>query len=516
MQRRVGIQIDEAQDFFLMSTAADLGELVARLEHEGHPPLHYLVERAVVALSTGADRATVVQRLQSLNVALATLTVALLMVFCWREFGPATALLAGALAGASPFLVFHASMARPYALFGLLSVVHLMALTRFLRRNTYGTASAWGVSAALLAYTHYYAIFVIAGGGLYALLRRLERANAMKVALAGGVCVVLFLPWLPSLRAQLAYDLQPWFSTRTGLSKLLYVVRVPAGRWAMPLLLYGLIRGALWTRSRPEAAAAFWVCAFSGFGAGLLAYLAQFAGGPLHERYVLPMVWSVLPAVAFGWAYLLEATEPVVRSLRGRVWLKIPAPRGTTTVAVTLLGLVICLAWMADPHRWCLRGTSPSARYAELIESEGRDDDLVWVQPAARCADLLFHYDGDARVVAPPYGERPYYTDWVEYERVRNEPELATRYLAELERHLEGGGRVWLIVSYPTDAAGVADAQSGKWWSAPLQLYDLGLLDRALERLNAHAKPVQSIRGSVTDFHDPLHLVLFDPNATDR
>jgi hypothetical protein len=126
--------------------------------------------------------------------------------------GPAGAIspvVAAGLMATSPFQIAMSSEARPYALGVLLAVLSTWAFVRIeYGTGTWRTVLAYAVATTLLAYTHHFAWFVVAGQGFFALTYALSQVRwslgkiwtirpARQVAfgiLAVGLAYSLWLP----------------------------------------------------------------------------------------------------------------------------------------------------------------------------------------------------------------------------------------------------------------------------------------------------------------------------------
>ncbi|MBL8131263.1 MAG: glycosyltransferase family 39 protein [Anaerolineae bacterium] len=87
---------------------------------------------------------------------------------------------------------------RMYPLVMLVSAVSTFLLWRWLRLRTVRAALWYGLSAAILLYTHYLLVFLLVGHGLFVLLARRPDARLLRQGVVAAVVMTLaFLPWLP-------------------------------------------------------------------------------------------------------------------------------------------------------------------------------------------------------------------------------------------------------------------------------------------------------------------------------
>jgi hypothetical protein len=174
--------------------AQDLAWVLYTPQIFGHPPLQYLVAWMV---GGAADEWWL--RLPSLVAGVATIVAVAALGRAF--FGRASGLAAALVLTVSPFHVEISQLARPYALFLLLTVLSLAALRDALDR---GRARDWLWFSALLAlslYTHYLAVQVFALEAATAaifLARRRWRGGMPAVVSFAGASALL-LPWAPVL-----------------------------------------------------------------------------------------------------------------------------------------------------------------------------------------------------------------------------------------------------------------------------------------------------------------------------
>ncbi len=168
-----------------------------------HPPLDYLVDRGILAISPAAVRHRVPV------VIWGALTVGILGLLLRDRCGRAAALLSAALLAAAPYHVAETRRLRPYALGTLLVCLSLHFLGRLIDRPTRARAACFFASAAACLATLYVAglILAIACAGMLAegLLsgddeRREDAKRAARLAaIAGAFALAAISPWLPTI-----------------------------------------------------------------------------------------------------------------------------------------------------------------------------------------------------------------------------------------------------------------------------------------------------------------------------
>ena len=118
-----------------------------------------------------------------------------------RTVGRGAGLLAAALTTLSPFMIFYSAEARGYGVLMALVLASTLALLIALDDGRNRWWVAYGACVCLAAYTHYTAIFVLAVQFGWAFWARPRSRRPLLLATAGAV--VLYLPWLPSLKADI-------------------------------------------------------------------------------------------------------------------------------------------------------------------------------------------------------------------------------------------------------------------------------------------------------------------------
>jgi mannosyltransferase len=214
-------------------------EIPGLLRQDGSPPLYYLLLHAWMTVAGSGEAAL---RVPSLLFALATVPAAL---WAGRSlFGERAGWLCAAFAAVMPFLTAYAQEVRMYSLVALLSLVATAAFLHVFafRRRAY--LPVFAVALGLLLYTHYWAFFLALGllAALAALVLEAPRAGRKGLladgALAFGLPLAAFLPWLPTFAFQLANTGAPW-SNPPPASALVGAVALGAGAAVLPLLANG-------------------------------------------------------------------------------------------------------------------------------------------------------------------------------------------------------------------------------------------------------------------------------------
>ncbi|MGM0577240.1 MAG: glycosyltransferase family 39 protein [Myxococcota bacterium] len=193
-----GLWIDEV--ISLDTAAESLGRLLARTGFgDVHPPGWYLLLSAWTSLIGDGD---VVARTLPLLLGLAT--VALLFSWARRRLGSWPATLAAGWLALSTFHAHYSVEVRSYALLALAALALPAACERWLEAPARRGRLAWTLGLeALLLWTHYFGLLVVALVNLHVFLAR-PRDRRVVDRWAAGQLVVLaaFAPWAPLLIVQ--------------------------------------------------------------------------------------------------------------------------------------------------------------------------------------------------------------------------------------------------------------------------------------------------------------------------
>ncbi len=512
---RGGVWRDEANAYFVVQESGSVGQLLHNLKVESSPPLQPLLEYAMQRMA-GARLGP----LRALSILFGTLTVLGVLLVGWRAFSPACGILAALLAAVSPYMIRISGELRNYPLFGMLAVVHAGAFLRYVERRGMKEACLWGLSAAALAYSHYYAFPIVFCAGLAALASAPRRAEVVRCIAAGAIFLIAYAPWLPTFLLQFRSDLQPWYLPRTDAAGLLTVLRLPLGRAGTYLLLAALLSAALslrWSAGSGEGPRGvvrlrFWSLVALGAAPTALAWVLQVYRGAFEERYLVATVVPLLPAACLHWSTMFRGS-PLALPLP---WRARPLElHGATRrrIAWTLLAAALVTQYL-DPARW-LRPSSPAREFAALVERSARPDDLIWIFPAPYASSFNLHFTGPQKQLAFPFRGRVTRVAWIALREREQDPVVIQAFLDELARHLDRGGRVWalFVESLHLDegwsfSSGPAPADSSRLARAEYHVHR-----QALRLLYARAKVAGWWDRPHHDFHEGMVLVLFAPGS---
>jgi len=418
-----------------------LADIPGVLVQDGSPPLYYLLLHLWMdAVGTG-EAAT---RALSLVCAAACVPVALLAGRAVA--GLRAGVCAAALAATVPFLTVYAQETRMYALVVLLSLGATAAFVRGFVHRRRRWVPAFAVLLTALLYAHNWGLF-LAAAALAATASRLPGRDDRLVrdaALAFGGAALAFVPWVPTLVAQVRETGAPWARPPTPLSALGDLAWV----WgtAGSLVLLGGVGVGLWRLRRGG----------EGRERATAAALAVLVAGTV----ALPLLASVL-STAWAPRYLAMALGPALL-LAGMGLARAGRP-GVVAVAA-----LVALAVVAPPDVWPKSNVREVARAAAPLLVGG---DLVVSTQPEQVPVLAYELGDDVRYVTPlgPAAD-PGVTDW-RGALARMRGGTAARRLAPELDALPVGGTVLLVVPQPwtgTEWARLVRRRSAEWRAALL------------------------------------------------
>jgi mannosyltransferase len=382
-------------------------EMVERVTRDNSPPFYYLVLKAWSQLFGTSPVA-----LRSLSLLFGLVTVAGAYLFCVEAFGRHSSssddskekpecllvrarsigLLAAALVAFSALQIRYSWETRAYALATALTISSSWALLRALRgRARWGCWLLYAFLAILLAYTHYFGLYALAGQAVFALyfllvkvkwdLRAFVRLPEVWRALSAAAIVsAAWLPWLPVFLHQHAQvrasfwtgAVTPWRLAAISYRMFSIPDYVPEPSHQSALLAADGCLLGLWFLRR-QARAGEWLVISLAVAPFLLSILAACTVGAavVTVRYFI-----------MGHLFLLIGLAVLV--------FRIPFLVERTAAVVVLLGAFALIA--LDSYAAIDLPNHPGARAAaEFIDSERAPGEAVIVSSPLYYTPLLYH-----------------------------------------------------------------------------------------------------------------------------
>ncbi len=410
-----------------------LRDLREALRHDGAPPLYYLLLHVWTRVFGSGDWA--VRALS--GVCMVGAAVALWFVGR-RIAGRACGWIAVMLFVSNPFAIRYATETRMYALEMLLVAGGILAFRRALESPTLARLAVFGLIVALLVYTQYWALYLLAVIGvlLTALAWRGSYTKAARrMLVAGAIGGLAFAPWFSTFLYQRAHTGTPWGDPVFPGVPWGYTLRDFAGGavqegWVLlipmvALLLLGLFGSARDNRhieiDLHTAPGARWEAIVLGATLVVGFTLNYIAGGAFETRY---------SAVVFPLFVVVVA-------------------RGVTTVAdprvqAGVLAVVVGLGFVGG-IRNVKTDRTQATQVAAVLRAEARPGDLV-----VYCPDQLgpavhrLAPPGLDQVTYPAFGS-PKFIDWVDYKKRLADADPNAFARDALER--AGSHTIWLVTT---------------------------------------------------------------------
>ncbi len=182
---------------------------------------------------------------RALSVLAGLAVVLVVYVLAMTTIGTRAGLAAGLLAALAPFQVHYAQEIRMYVFLCLWLLLATYCYWRGSRSPRWSWWLGFAVFAALGQYTHNLAAFYLVALALWPLLTRNWRV-VLRVLASGAVALVLYLPWLVNLPAQLAKVDQRYWTQRPELYRLFslllyFVTNLPLPGWHLAVGLLAAV-----------------------------------------------------------------------------------------------------------------------------------------------------------------------------------------------------------------------------------------------------------------------------------
>lgn len=212
-----GLATDEANGV-MIAVSGSWSDMLLHLKNDGNAPLFYALIRLLDHEFGHSDFAV-----KSIAVAIATAFVPF-CYFVFRAILPKSICLQLAwILAFCPSLIRYGTLVRPYAMVSMLGLLSSFYCIKILTRDSSKLWIApYGISTALLVYTHYWGAFVPIGQACLAAIgfvRKWFGKQELKNWLFGvAFSLLLFAPQVPTLIYQLQHDMSPWDTIRRPIA----------------------------------------------------------------------------------------------------------------------------------------------------------------------------------------------------------------------------------------------------------------------------------------------------------
>jgi hypothetical protein len=200
---------DEA--FTAVVVQRPVGQMLDAVRSDSAPPLAYLLDHLVAAISSGPAA------LRLVAVVAGAGAIPLGAAMGRRIGGDRGGVITALVCALTPALVLSARDARMYALATTLVMASMLLLWRAVERPARGRWVAYAAVTLLALYTEYFAVVAVAAQLIaVVLVLRAGRRVALSAVLAAGLALLTLLPWLIVARAQFAHVGDAFWVTRLG------------------------------------------------------------------------------------------------------------------------------------------------------------------------------------------------------------------------------------------------------------------------------------------------------------
>jgi hypothetical protein len=283
----------EDESWSMWAVLAPLPETLRRVAQDVHPPLYFVALNTWVRL---AGKSTFAVR--TLSILFGMPGLAITHALGKELFDRWTALAATLVLGTTSFFVYYERETRMYTLLMSLAALSMWAYVRWLRHPTPVHLIAYGVTIAVLPYTHYCGPLITLTQSLHLLLTRPR--GLRRWLLASGLGLRLYALWLPILLRQIqAHPSGPLvLPTPTNWQTATWLLKVLSGGAGAVVLVPYLLGQAL-PRLRRYKDAALLLTLWATLTPLIVLSINAWSPHAYEPRYVI----GILPAVALLIAY---------------------------------------------------------------------------------------------------------------------------------------------------------------------------------------------------------------------
>ena len=450
---RSGLWRDEALFLFVtrLPTTTDMLDFLRW--NESHPPLFYLLMRALFAVFGPSANVAL-----GVSVVLGIATVAAVYGVGVQMLGRRAALIAAALAAASPTLSLHSALARPYSLLPLLCLLSTFFLWRGLRGGRMRDWAGFGLTTLCLLLTHNWGWVVYVALGLTAVAAfvfvppRPRRVLARDWLLTQAAVLAVYAPWFPALLYQSRHAghgggfLPPFGEEllKFARTSLFFPGSVAKIGGENDEIAPGVIAAALLTGLTAYAIRKAWRRTDGGAGAvrddvrlavlltagiPLLAFVVALTLSTRSYLLLVRCLATVVPCLLLAMSY-------------GVASLSRPGQRLPPMIATAVLMAVSLATSLAQVNEI----KSNAQDVAAAVAARARPTDLVVVTPVWMAPSFNYYFSpGNPQINYPDDGRRGA-VSFTDLRRRLLDPEAFRRARARILAARQEGRRVWLVM----------------------------------------------------------------------
>ena len=434
-----GLWLDEALSVNIAKLP--LQQVPGALVQDGSPPLYYLLLHYWMLAFGESDFAV-----RALSGLISTATLPFLWAAGERAGGRRAAWAALLLGATSPWAIFYGTDTRMYSLMALEAIVWYLAVRRALELPSRGRLACVALVTAALMYTHYWNLYLVAVGGMWAVWRTWTESRtrvhvpyaqpgaARKLLGAMIVGVAIWLPWSPVFVFQALHTGTPW-TTPPGPEDLLSVFGYFAGPgpWGelLTFTLFGLVGLGLLAKPGPNGASVVMEVRLQ----SRARFVSLLVAGPL----AVAVLAGMLTGAAFDNRYIAVVFPLfIVLCALGLTAFS------SRKVSAALLA-VACTAGLFAAQEQNSEPRTQAVQVAADLNAQAQPGDVVVYCPdqLGPAVDRLLKVPGVTQLTYPRM-IGPARVDWVDYVW-RIQHTVVGTFAREVWDRVSPGGTLWLV-----------------------------------------------------------------------
>lgn len=180
------------EPFSIFYSQADFTTILELSQHENNPPFFTML----LKLWTGYFGLSPIS-VRFLPLIFSSLTAAFIYIYVNEIANKNFGFIASGLFTFSNYHIYFSHEARPYALFGLLTILALHFAFRLLKHGRKSAFIILTIINVLLIYNHFFGFFVLMIELLMLIIQPFERKEWKKLIWSWGITAILYLPYIP-------------------------------------------------------------------------------------------------------------------------------------------------------------------------------------------------------------------------------------------------------------------------------------------------------------------------------